>query len=175
MLNRKAGALIDLDALIARMRITDDCVVHAPQGMPHPSDGHRIPPDVEQFYALCGGGLLFPHSAYTTVIVPPTKFVQINHALYEGDEIIMTGGSQDRSDSWYILAGTGNGNYVSIDLSSEKNGWCYDSSFDGHGVAGSCPILARSFSDFLLATIQKRGGYWYWLEPTFSTLGDAYD
>lgn len=83
----------------------------------------------------------------------------------------------DRSSSWYIIGDYENGDYVSIDFSREKAGWCYDSSFGGHGVAGSCEIVAKSFTEFLQHCLldSNKGEYVYWEHPNFISLGDAYD
>ena len=44
-----------------------------------------------------------------------------------------------------------------------------------HGVAGSCPIIATSFTDLLTRLYENKGQRWYWLRPDFVSLGDAYD
>jgi hypothetical protein len=37
------------------------------------------------------------------------------------------------------------------------------------------PIVARSFTDLLSRLLRAEGNHWYWLEPGFEPLGDAYD
>jgi hypothetical protein len=52
---------------------------------------------------------------------------------------------------------------------------CYDSFHEVHGMPGSCAVVALSFTDLLERLLAARGGHWYWLEPGFASLGDAYD
>jgi hypothetical protein len=81
----------------------------------------------------------------------------------------------DISASWHLIVDDTNGEYLTIDLSENRVGRCYDSFFDRHGVRGSCPIIATSFSELLQRLIENRGQHWYWLQEGFESLGDAYD
>lgn len=54
-------------------------------------------------------------------------------------------------------------------------GRCYDSNWEIHGVAGSCPIIANSFTELLERLVMNNGKHWYWLQDDFTSLGDAYD
>src|SRR5262245_38057512 len=78
-------------------------------------------------------------------------------------------GEYDITSSWYIVAHLPNdGNYITIDLSNNRFGRCYDSSLGRHGNPGYCPIIAKSFLD-LLANLHREGGnYCYWLEDGFA-------
>ena len=80
----------------------------------------------------------------------------------------------DISDLWFSIADDGNGDYLSIDLAPGRLGICYDSFHETHGVAGSTPVIARSFTELLTSLLQSRGNRPYWLEDGFVSLGDAY-
>ncbi len=81
----------------------------------------------------------------------------------------------DRSDYWYLLARGSSGEGISIDLHPDRLGRCYDSFWDRHGLAGSCPVIALSFLDLLTRLMDSGGAHWYWLEADFGSLGDAYE
>jgi hypothetical protein len=161
---------MNIDELITQMRATSGCQVFPPQGLPIPQPEYRLPDDLRRFYTLCGGLSLFEKADYALVIVPPARFVLANPVI-----VGELAGDNDISSSWYIVAEGGNGDYLTIDLSRERLGRCYDSFFDRHAVAGSCPIIARSFTELVTRLYENRGGYWYWLRPDFISLGDAYD
>jgi hypothetical protein len=81
----------------------------------------------------------------------------------------------DRSDSWYLLVHDGNGDYLTLNCSLERTGWCYDSFHETHGLVGQTPVIAHSFTELLARCYATRGGYPYWLRADFVSLGDAYD
>lgn len=160
---------MDMREIIARIQAIPDCHVFAPMGMPVIHDGHLFPDDLRSFYTLCGGVRLFESRDYVVTIVSPIHFVLANPV------IVGEVGEDDISSTWYIVADDGNGDYLTIDLSREHLGRCYDSFFDRHGVAGSCPIIAPSFTDLLTRLFENEGQYWYWLRSDFVSPGDAYD
>jgi hypothetical protein len=160
---------MDMIDLIARIRATPECQVFDPRGEPVLHEGHLFSDDLRSFYLLCGGVRLFEGREYAITIVSPVQFVSANPVII-GEE-----GEDDISSTWYIIADDGNGEYLTLDLSQERLGRCYDSFFDRHGVAGSCPIIATSFTDLLIRLYENQGQYWYWLRPDFVSLGDAYD
>ncbi len=160
---------MDMRGLITRIRATPDCQVFAPVGMPVIHEGHLFPDDLRSFYTLCSGVRLFEGRDYAVTIVSPVQFVLANPVIV--GEVV----EDDISSTWYIIADDGNGDYLTIDLSRERLGRCYDSFFDRHGVAGSCPIIATSFTDLLIRLYENQGQYWYWLRSGFAPIGDAYD
>ncbi len=89
---------------------------------------------------------------------------------YQGETI-----EGDISETWYILADDLNGDYFTIDLSRERLGRCYDSFWDSHAQVGDSPIVATTFTDFLVRMLNNNGQHWYFLQPEFVSLGDAYD
>lgn len=157
----------DLIELVKKM---PDCEVYPPNGYPELlNKDHHLPDDLNEFYTLCGGLGLFLESDYPINIVTPQEFVLANPVIVK--ELCL----DDISSEWYIIADDKNGQYITIDLSSERFGKCYDSFWDRHGLAGDSPIIASTFSDFLCNIIRNGGEYWYWLKDNFKSLGDAYD
>lgn len=159
---------MDMKDIIAQIRANAECRVFDPTGLPVVHEPHLLPEDLRQFYMLCGGVALFETSEYTISIVAPNRFELANPVIV-GKNV-----NDDLSSSWYIIADGGNEDYLTIDLSCERPGRCYDSFWDRHGVVGSCPIIATSFTDLLIRLYESQGQYWYWLRRDFVPLGDAY-
>jgi hypothetical protein len=159
-----------IDQLLGRAMSMADCVVRPPvDAAPRLHDGLSLPADLQEFYKKCGSVVLYVHSPYSVEILPLNEIRPINEVIL-GEEF-----PDDRSYRWVTLAGLPNADFVSIDLDADRLGCCYDSSQEVHGVIGSCAIVARSFADFFEAALNAEGGYWYWLEEGFASLGDAYD
>lgn len=160
---------MSLSELFAEIKASPRCTVLPAAGLPVVSDGHALPHDLKQFYELCGGVNLFNDSEYAISIVPPQMFTPANPVIIGGQE------ESDISSSWYVVGSGGGTEYLTIDLSRERLGRCYDSFVDRHGVAGSCPIIATSFTELLTRLFLNDGKYWYWLRDDFQHIGDAYD
>jgi antitoxin YokJ len=161
--------MTELDLLIRRIKRTPDCAVAPPMGMPALREQDRLPDDLAHFYRLCGGVRLFESAAYPIGVVGPDALVRSNPVIV-GSEA-----PDDITDAWYIVARSGAGEMLSIDFSPGRLGRCYDSFWDGHGIAGSCPIVATSFSELLRRLFADRGGRSYWLGDGDPGYGDAYD
>jgi hypothetical protein len=157
---------MDVTALIVRAAQTDGCRVRPPSAGP---DVPGLPGDLSTFYTVCGGVDLFPDADFAVSLVAPDDLRPTNVVMF-GEPF-----ADDRSATWYTIGRTPDGEYLSIDLSAARNGRCYDSFHEIHGVAGSCPVIARSFTDLFRGLLDARGGHWFWLEPGFVDLGDAYD
>jgi len=155
--------------LIQFARELPDCRVLPPSGRPIPEVGHIVPSDLAEFYDLCGGIHLFRSAPFSAAIVEPSRCVLANPI------IVGERADEDLSSSWYIIVDDGNGDFLTIDLAPARLGRCYDSFFDRHGVPGSCPVIARSFTELLQKLIENGGQHWYWLEDGFAGFGDAYD
>jgi antitoxin YokJ len=155
--------------LLAKFEGLEDCSVLTPAGQPVVREGHVLPSDLAAFYALAGGAILFENSEFPAAIVPAERLLEANPIIV-GQQI-----EEDISASWYTIVDDMGGNYLTIDLDPTRLGRCYDSFWDRHGVRGSCPIIATSFTDLLSRLIRNEGEHWYWLEPDFESLGDAYD
>ena len=127
-----------------------------------------LPADLEDFYTLCGGAELFSGALFSVRISSPDEFVLSN-------PVIIRERCDDISGSWYIVGRGGDREFISTDLDPRRAGTCYDSFREIHGTPGHCAVVALSFTDLLERLLAARGGHWYWLEPGFVSLGDAYD
>jgi hypothetical protein len=154
--------------LLNRIEATAGCRVRSETGLPTIESGHELPGDLRTFYELCGGVDFFVSAPFPVSISSPGELVLAN-------PVIVGGRVDDISDSWYIAGRGGGGEFISIDLHPNRIGICYDSFREIHGVPGSAAIIALSFTDLLERLLAARGGHWYWLEPDFVSLGDAYD
>ncbi len=162
--------------LINTMRKTTNCLTLPPAGLPTASSSHQLPTDLVEFYQQCGGCTLFVNSGYTVRIVSPSEFTLANPVIFKSfDPSELEELKDDRSWNWYIIAETDPGDYLTIDLSPERLGRCYESFFDRHAVPGETPIIAFSFTDLLDRLLLNQGQHYYWLNPNFQPLGDAYD
>jgi antitoxin YokJ len=130
--------------------------------------GLQLPSDLQAFYAVAGGASLFHGSAYQFSIVAPSDFLSTNH------RILGNGATGDVSDSWFTVATDGNDDYLSIDLGLLHLGRCYDSFHETHGLVGSTPVIALSFTDLLFRLLENHGAHPYWLAEGFGPLGEAY-
>ena len=160
---------MDISQLFDEARTTVGSILMPPQGLPTITESHNLPTDLANFYRLCGGMTLFATLEYPITIVSPDAFVLAN-PLIVGELW-----EYDISSSWYIMSRDRNNEALTIDLHPSRLGKCYDSFYERHGVRGSCPIIARSFTDFFSRILNARGGYYYWLQNDFISLGDAYD
>jgi hypothetical protein len=158
-----------MERLLARIAGTPGCRVLPPSGIPAIGQAHALPTDLAEFYEKCGGVVLFSGAQFPLLISPPSALVSSNQA------VVGEPGDADPSASWYVIADDGSGQRLSIDLSPNRVGRCYDSFVDTHAVAGSCAVVAVSFTDLLVRLLAAEGGHWYWAEPGFVSLGDAYD
>ncbi len=83
------------------------------------------------------------------------------------DEEIIADLKDDISWSWYIIADSFGGIYVTIDLSKERLGRCYDSSWDVY--PGNSSIIAESFTELLARLFADQGQQWYWCRSGHQT------
>ncbi|NEN76057.1 SMI1/KNR4 family protein [Pelistega sp. NLN82] len=129
----------------------------------------NLPSDLLEFYHLCNGVELFIHSDY------PFKILGIE-SISSSNKIILDDISiNDISRNWFVIAEDYNGDYLSIDLSKNKLGWCYDSFYEIYGLAGNMPIIAKSFTELLINLYNQKGKSLYWYDDNFISYGDAYD
>lgn len=166
---------MDIKALITKAKTLPDCIVYSPKGIPNIKDGHMLPSDLKEFYELCGGIELYKNGEYPIEIVSPEKVERANPIIIGEIPDIPNNGipEGDISESWYIVAHDYNGDYLTIDFSSDRLGRCYDSFHELH--PGNSPIIAKSFDDLLQGLIDNKGQRWYWLRDSFVSLGEAYD
>jgi hypothetical protein len=165
----------EMSQLLNSFRETPDCTVKSPQGLPIIAHDHVLPDDIVEFYTLCGGISLFGSSAYSLEIVPPSQFSLANPIIFIGvNDDQLNAARNDISWSWYIVGKGENRQFITIDLNGNRLGRCYDSFWDCHAMPGYSPIIAGSFSEFLHRMRLNNGRHWYWLQPEFHSIGDAY-
>lgn len=126
------------------------------------------PEDLKLFYELTDGIFLFPNEPYGIDIVSRPEFQRANPT------IVGQNCEDGISCNWFIVRHVSE-QYISIDLSKQRVGKCYDSFWETHGLVGNTPVIAENFTDLLTNLYRHRGQYWYWLQPDFKNLGDAYD
>ncbi len=159
-----------IEQLLTKIKSFSNCRILEQKGLPRVDETkHMLPEDLYKFYSLCGGLTLFENEEYPIHIVSPNQFSLANPIIV--GELC----EEDISSNWYTVCIDSNGEYLTIDLSKERLGRCYDSSFDRHGVVGESQIIATSFTDLLERLIENKGQYSYWLRRDFDSLGDAYD
>lgn len=156
-------------ALVERCASSDRCRVHPPGGTPVVPPGLVLPPDLAEFYRHCGGVDLFVDGDYAISLVPPED-LQPSNVVIIGEQF-----PDDVSLTWFTVGRTPDSEYLSIDLSPERNGRCYDSYREIHGIVGSQPVIALSFTELFERLLDNGGRRWYWLADDFVPLGDAYD
>lgn len=161
---------MEIREIIEEVKKYPNCKVYPPSGLPVLEKSiYKLPEDVIEFYQQCGGMSLFIDQDYTVNVVTPEKF-QLANPIIIGELC-----EEDITSKWFIVADDGNGDFLTIDLSKERRGRCYDSFWDSHGIVGECPIIAKTFTDLLIRLINNKGNRWYWLKDDFISLGDAYD
>ncbi len=160
---------MDILKILNIIRNTDNCIVYSPSGSPKLSDKVKIPDDLRIFYENCGGVSLFPDREYGFTIVSPEELVLANPIIV--GELC----EEDISSEWYIICKDIENNYITIDLSQERLGRCYDSFWDRYGIVGECPIIAKSFTELLIQLLGSQGNSLFWLNSGFTYIGDAYD
>lgn len=160
---------MDIIEILDKVKNTSDCIVHSPCGLPLLGKGIKLPNDLKLFYEKCGGISFFTHEAYGFTIVSPEEFVLANPVIV--GELC----DGDISSEWYIICKDIQNNYITIDLSKERLGKCYDSFWDRHGVVGECAIVANNFTELLLHLLENQGKSIFWLDSKFIYIGDAYD
>lgn len=146
-----------------------NCEVLQSNGIPNLNEGDELPVDIQQFYNLCGGIHFFKGSEYEFIVVPPEEVILANPVII--GELC----EEDISSRWYIICKDTEDNYITFDSSKERNGRCYDSFWDRHGVVGECDIVATNFTELILNLYKSAGKQLFWLSDSFQYLGDAYD
>ncbi len=167
---------MDMESLIKRIKVTPDCIIYPPSGIPTIQPEHTLPEDVLTFYQLCGGIALYEMSEYSLHIVPPENFQLANPIILVGlTEEQFRATRNEISWSWYLIGQGESNEYVTIDLHPNRLGRCYYSFWDRHAMKGYSPVIATSFTDLLIRMLDNRGQEWYWEQADFESLGDAYD
>jgi hypothetical protein len=157
-----------IEDCISAIRQSSSCVLRRPCGLPRLPEGLSLPEDVRHFYEAAGGAVLFKGAPYEFEIVSPDEFVRANPV------IVLQPHEHDVSYNWFIIVQS-SPQYISIDLNPSRVGRCYDSFWDRHALRGTCPVIARSFTELLERLLSAKGEELFWLSTEFVSLGDAYD
>lgn len=133
-----------------------------------------LPGDLQLFFSQHASLRLGGKRQRRLHILPLVQWRRSNQAVL-GETV-----ESDRSHHWWTLAQDDMGEYVSIDLSPERFGWCIDSFHELHGVAGSSPVLAHTFSALIAQCLHSLAmpgdeGPMFWLRDGHVPLADAYD
>ena len=155
--------------IIKMIKEDKQCEVYVPCGEPMMRKEDKLPDDIKVFYELCGGIRFFKGSKFEFIVVPPNEVILANPVIV--GELC----EEDISSKWYIICKDLEENYITFDSSVERNGRCYDSFWDRHGVVGECAVVALSFSELLINLYKSKGEQLFWLADSFKNLGDAYD
>ncbi|HEV2774209.1 MAG TPA: hypothetical protein VGV90_01325 [Solirubrobacteraceae bacterium] len=122
------------------------------------------PRDLARFLGRCGGVVTHADVAVGARVVPAQE--AILGKRYD----------DDRSAHWFVIAEDDDSSTALravIDLDPRRLGRVYDGFWDRFGVAGSMPVVALSFTDFL-ARLAESSGEPFWAGDDLG-LGDAYD
>jgi antitoxin YokJ len=170
---------LNIRELISVVQTLPHCKVLPPSELPSIEDNLLLPPDVKEFYEVCGGMILFENESYSVKIVSPNEVVLANPVIID-EEIIEAEKAKGDYESkistgWYIIADLDNSDYLVIDFNKNRLGKCYKAFWDSYPSIGDTPIVANSFTELLNQLVLNKGGYWYFLEDDFKSLGDAYD
>ncbi|WP_337085152.1 SMI1/KNR4 family protein [Elizabethkingia anophelis] len=163
-----------IEELIDLIKQDENCeVIPAKNKIALPTN---IPDDLKKFYELTDGIKLFESEPYGIKIVGREEFIPTNKYLYPKDDVIWEELEGEVCNEWYLIAKVDEmSQYISIDLTSERNGQCYDSFYETHSLQGDSAIVAKNFTELLTKLNHNKGQHWYWLQDDFEKLGDAYD
>lgn len=158
-----------IERLVERIKSRRGCNIYPSINAQSNSNSPNLPADLVEFYNSYERINVAPNSDYPLFISAISELIPSNEAIIDEDI------QDDITAHWRILAKGRANEYISIDLSPDRLGFCYDSFADRHGIAGSCPIIAKSFTEFLERTLNQSGARHFWLERHFASYGDAYD
>ena len=163
---------MNIDELIDYIKNQDGNIDREQEGIPIVNRNHIVPEDLRRFYSLCGGLTLGSDSDFPAEVLPPQQVVRANPILF--GELYGTGPIDSISENWYLIARYENDDYITIDFSDVRLGWCYNSFFGYHANPGYCKILAHSFTELLSLLAQNPGGVELPDADYLPDYGDAY-
>ncbi|HZH39145.1 MAG TPA: SMI1/KNR4 family protein, partial [Bacillales bacterium] len=130
--------------ILTKIENTKDCIVSklvSPiRELPFEFD---LPKDLKYYLENYTSIELFQSTGYSIKIVGLSDFKRANPVIVGEDA------EYDISHNWYIIANADNTQYITIDLTKNKLGRCYDSFWDCHGVVGEQAVIAKSFTELL--------------------------
>ena len=163
--------------IIERIRSTPGCGVAAPhrEVADMLSKAGDLPDDLAWYFRHCGEVSLFAEKPFGITIVGIDSFQPTNTVLYpDPADLNWEELENDISQEWRLIGRADElGQYVSIDLSENRRGWCYDSFHETHATPGDTAIIAYSFTELLTSVLNAEG--WYWTADDYQSYGDAYD
>lgn len=153
--------------LIQSIQKDESCHLNPPKMIVLPE---TTPSDLRLFFEHTDGGILFEGTSYSIEIVGREAFISTNMYLFQEEP------EGEVSNQWYLIAKSDLlSQYISIDLTKERNWQCYDSFYEIHAMRGNSAIIGRNFTELLESLYKAKWMYWYWLVEDFVKLGDAYD
>jgi hypothetical protein len=156
-----------LDNILTELQSRDDCTFRPATRLPSLPDGLKLPPDFATFYMRFSEARLFGHrSAPRYHVSPPDEFAQIGIAIYGQTT------SELLQRSWFALAHVQDRNYIAIDCSLSRLGYCYDAFHETIDLLDRCKVIAHSFTEFLSRAAEVGDEAW-WLSDRFKTYGYA--
>ncbi len=131
--------------------------------------GYELPDDLKIFYRRYKTVRLFPDRGGWQY-----RFVFVNEIHCVGFDILGKYYKKNNTASWFTICDLMDGNYIAIDLASNKNNqWNYIDCFhETFGIAGECEVIAKTFTEFLERCLYS-GDRLYYLEKDFQGYGDA--
>jgi hypothetical protein len=136
-----------------------------------------IPEDLLEFYKLCGGleSIVSCDEDLILSVVRPASFSWSLPSVFgEPLESTFPGYENTMFRYWYMLGRGDTDEFFVIDLNPASYGRCYLSYLYYFGQPGRTPIVAGSFSEFLVTLYDAaaKGERWSWDDIG---LGDALD
>lgn len=101
---------------------------------------------------------MFENEPYGITITGREEFIPTNKYLYPKDDVIWEELEGEVCNEWYLIAKVDEmSQYISIDLTAERLGQCYDSFYEIHSLEGDSTIVAKNFTDLLTKLYQNKG------------------
>lgn len=155
-----------------------DKKIYSSKGLPKIKTKHEIKGEIKEYFEQFGGIELFPNKKSPVTLVNKKQFVPMNDNFYTKENKKMFKEEEEDyeewiSHNWYALADIENGNYIAIDLSPERYGYCYLAEWEVYVLRNENPIIALSLKEFIERTIETKGKKYYWEEKDFKSYGDA--
>lgn len=135
-------------------------------------ESFTLPPDVQDFYSICGGLDMFPNEDWGWRILKPSEFLRADIVLFE---IAYQRNPKEfdgtPSQSLFMIAVRGCGpDYISIDTDPARAGRCYDAFHDVHATESS-QVLALSFTELLNKLFEWRLNGYFWENAFYGYFG----
>lgn len=157
-----------ISQIISKIENNKNCIV-SKLSTPYKNIPLDIPNDLKFYLENYESITFFQNSDYSIKTIGFSEFKRANEIIL-GENF-----EEDISHNWFIIAKDNNSQYITIDLSKNRLGYCYDSFWDRYGIAGEQAIIAKNFTELLDRIYNSNGNIWYWIEKNFIPYGDAYD